>query len=64
MKTKYVFLYSKYLQLFLLFSKTPLFHLLLSPLVLQNSPFLNYPKSHHHDLNNKNSKFKLTKFPN
>jgi hypothetical protein len=33
-----------------------------SSLVIQNSHLLNYPKSHHHDQNNKNSKFKLTKF--
>jgi hypothetical protein len=54
--------YSKYLQLLLLFSKTPLSHLVLFPLVLQNSPLFNYPKSYHHDLNNKNLQFKLTKF--
>ncbi len=61
-KTKFVFFYFKYLQLLLLISKL---HVSSSPfLVLQNSHFLNYPKSHHHDQNNKNSKFKLTKFPN
>jgi hypothetical protein len=52
--------YYKYLQILLLFLKLcvsfSLFH------VFQKFNFLNYPKSHHHDQNNKNSKFKLTKF--
>jgi hypothetical protein len=55
--------YCKYLQLLLVFFKTLFLISFSLSLVFQNSPLLNYPKSHHHDINNKNSKFKLTKFP-
>jgi hypothetical protein len=53
--------YYKYLQLLLFSKKNSLSHLISSP-ILQNSNLLNYPKLHHHDQNNKNSKFKLIKF--
>jgi hypothetical protein len=53
--------YYKYLQL-LIFSKKIMSHYF-SPMFFITLTF-NYPKSHHHDKNNKNSKFKLTKFPN
>jgi hypothetical protein len=55
--------YYKNLQFLLLLSKTPCFIFSYFSPVLQNYTLLNYPKSHHHDPNNKNSKFKLTKFP-
>jgi hypothetical protein len=59
-KTWSAVFYYKYLQLFLLLSKTLYFFFSSFSLVFQNYPLLNYSKSHHHDLNNKNSKFKLT----
>ncbi len=51
--------YYKYLHLPLPFSNLRVSS---PPYVFQNFNLLNYPKSHHHDQNNKNSKFKLTKF--
>ncbi len=59
-KIEFVVFYYKYLSLLLLFFNASCLLFSSLSLALQNSPLLNYPKSHHHDPNNKNSKFKLT----
>ncbi len=61
-KTKYVVLYCKYLQLFLFFSKKDsMSHFLFLHLFSKTLPLLNQPKLHHYDTKQQEFKIQINK---